>query len=267
MKKLKWVELCFLLVFCASIMYVILSCAHKDDDSTNVTSPVASEEEKKNPTPTPTPTNLLLSDPLTNGTSIATQIGGGEFTSEGYDLSSQFGYIIYDTDITGNFRVEFDTKGLTPGEYYHAPDDQSTILFMQDAPLGTDWTQWKSISHCLFQLIKLDYYPGSSSTDQMKVKAGCDGGASGFEFWSYLGGHGGSWVGPEPTWDASQTYHWKVTVVDGHVEGFRDDVQLFTGDGFWPGDPMRFFFGGTGAAIGQLSPDNAIYANIKIYRE
>jgi hypothetical protein len=266
MKLRKLLGVCLAMTLCVGLLGFMASCAFFESDDDNPTTPNGSV------TPIPSgpgtrPTNLLLDDPLTNGTSKATLIGGGEFTPEGYHLTSHFGYIIYDTQITGNFRVEFDTKGLTSGEPYHDPDDQSTILFMQDAPLGTDWTQWAIIPHCLFQMIKLDWYPGGGSTDAMKVKGACNGGG-GYELWSYLpGGIGGRWVGPQPDWDPDQNYHWVVTVKDGHVETFRDGVQLFYGDGFWPGDPIRFFFGGTGTWVGQVSPDNATYSNIKVYQE
>lgn len=235
--------------------------------------PVTTPGTPTTTTPTPVPTtptnsgNATIFDPLTNGTSKATSIGGGEFTAEGYHFTSHFGYIIYDTQIKGNFRVEFDTKGFQPGEMYHAPDDQATILFMQDAPLGTDWTQWRIIPNCLFQMIKLAYYPGGNSTDQMKVKGACGDGGEGYELWSYQAGPGGRWLAGWMSWDPDKKYHWVVTVRNGHVETFMDGVQLYYGDGFQPGDPIRFFFGGTGGGFGEVTPDDSTYSNIKIFQE
>ena len=254
----KLFRVCLIMAVCIGMVYVMTSCHHSDNDNTTPTTP---DGDTNDP-------NLLLNDPLTDGTSKATQIGGGEFTPEGYHLTSHFGYIIYDTTIQGNFRVEFDTKGLLPDEVYHDPDDQSTILFMQDAPLGTDWTKWYMIENCLFQMIKLTWYPnGWESAGAMKVKGAC-GGGGGYELWSYRSeGIGGDWLANDFWWDPDTTYHWKVTVINGHVEAFRDDMQLFYGDGFWPGDPIRFFFGGTGTWVGQVSPDNATYSNIKVYQE
>jgi len=195
-----------------------------------------------------------ISDPLTNGASVG-MVGGGEFTSAGYQITADGGYIIYDTEIQGDFGVEFDTSGLIPGEYFHDPDDQATILFMQDAPVETDWSQWRSLSSCLFQMIKLMDYPGSSTTDYMKYKAGCNGGATGFEFRS---------EGPL-SWDPSTTYHWTITVRSGVTTAYRDGQFLFSESGFRPQDRMRFMFGGTGQPFGGLSPDNVTYSNIVIY--
>ena len=197
---------------------------------------------------------VAISDPLTNGTSVGS-VGGGVFTSAGYQITSDSGYIIYDTEIQGNFGVEFDTSGLIPGEYYHAPDDQVTILFMQDAPVETDWTQWRTLSSCLFQMIKLADYPGSDSTDYMKYKGGCNGGASGFELRS----------AGALSWDPYTTYHWTITVQNGVTTGYRNGELLFSESGFRPQDRMRFMFGGTGQSFGGVSPDNATYSNILIY--
>ncbi|GAK52277.1 hypothetical protein U14_03528 [Candidatus Moduliflexus flocculans] len=195
-----------------------------------------------------------VSDALTDGTSVGT-VGGGVFTSAGYQITSGSGYIMYDTEIQGNFGVEFDTSGLISGEYYQDPDDQATILFMQDAPIGTDWSQWRTLSSCLFQMIKLADYPGSDSTDYMKYKAGCNGGASGFEFRS---------DGPL-SWNSSTTYHWTVTVQNGVTTAYRDGQLLFSASGFYPQDRMRFMFGGTGQPFGGFSPYNVTYSNILIY--
>jgi hypothetical protein len=272
MKLRKLLGVCLAITLCVGLLGFMVSCAFFESDNDNPTTPTGSV------TPIPTqpgggkPGNLVIDDPLTNGKSITDNIGGGEFTPEGYHLTSHFGYIIYDTSVgtpvTGNFRVEFDTKGFDPNETYHDPDDQSTILFMQDAPLGTDWTQWATIEHCLFQMIKLTWYPGGGdSAGSMKVKGAC-GGGGGYELWSYRSdGIGGRWLANEFWWDPDHTYHWIVTVKNGHVETFRDGVELYYGDGFWPGDPMRFFFGGTGTWVGQVSPDNVTYSNIKVYQE
>lgn len=248
-------------LICLGMIAGLVGCQN-DDDHDSTTAPAAISAESGNTSGK----KLIISDTLKNGSTVATAIGGGEFTSEGYHITADNGYIIYDTQVQGNFSVEFDTKGLTPGEPYHDPDDQATLLFMQDAPLGTDWTQWRTIENCLFQMIKLTWYPGGDSTDGMKIKGGC-GGASGFELWSWMPGPNGLYLGAAfPAWDQSKTYHWLITVKNGHTEGFLDGKMIFYGEGFWPGDPMRFMFGGTGLWVGGVSPDNAIYSNIKIYQ-
>lgn len=265
MKKTRWLMLLLGMAACLALTAGLIGCGSDDDDdavtSGSSTRPITSVG---NPNDWKT---LVLSDSLTNGGTKATMIGGGEFTVEGYHFTSHEAYIIYDTTVVGNFRVEFDTKGFDPNETYHDPDDQSTILFMQDAPLGTDWTRWQTIENCLFQMIKLTWYPGGDqSAGQMKVKGAC-GGGNGYEVWSYMPGPGGAWVGSVPDWNPETTYHWVVTVKNGHVETFVNGEMLYWGDGFWPGDPIRFFFGGTGMYFGKISPDNVTYSNINIYQE
>ncbi len=251
-----------LVVVCLGILLGSIGCRRSQNETTPTT-PDNQSFEALNPNEEK---QIVLSDSLTDGTTKATAISGGEFTPEGYHFTSHEGYLIYDTEIRGNFRVEFDTKGLSPDEWYHDPDDQSTLLIMQDVPLGTDWVQWEDIPNCLFQLYKLTKYPGGElSENGLKVKGGCNGGAIWFETTSYTGG---TFVGPHPLeWDPSKAYHWQVTVKDGNVEIFRDDALLMFGYGFYPGDPMRFMFGGTGQIIGRLTPDDATYSNIRIYQE
>ena len=106
MSMRKRVRVCLISALGVSLMMVMMSCG--DDNITN-NRLASSGGTPAQGTPSPpaeiTDQNLLLNDPLTNGTTKATQIGGGEFTSEGYHLTSHFGYIIYDTQIRGNFRV------------------------------------------------------------------------------------------------------------------------------------------------------------------
>ena len=261
MKKHQWGMLLMQAAACLGMIIGVAGCQKNDDNSTTAPVGILTEAERANEK------KLVISDSLKDGKTVATLIGGGEFTPEGYHITADNGYIIYDTQVQGNFHVEFDTKGLTPGEWYHDPDDQATLLFMQDAPLGTDWTQWRFIENCLFQMIKLTDYPGSDSANGMKIKGGC-GGTSGFELWSWMPGPNGLFLGPAfMSWDPAKTYHWVITVKDGHTEGFVDGEMLFYGEGFWPGDPMRFMFGGTGMWVGGVSPDNSIYSNIKIYQD
>jgi len=276
MKKRHLLTSLLSVALCLGLIFGVIGC-RRDNSGTAPTTPDNQSFDNLNPNEEK---KIVLSDALTDGTTKATAIGGGEFTPEGYHFTSHEGYLIYDTDIRGNFTVEFDTKGLSPDEWYHAPDDQSTLLIMQDAPLGTDWVQWEDIPHCLFQLYKLTKYPGGElSENGLKVKAGCDAGAIWLETTSYTRGQ---FVGPHPLeWDPAKTYHWRVTVNSGNVEVYRgeitttqagtsvvtSDTLLMAGYGFHPGDPMRFFFGGTGQIIGRLTPDNATYSNIRITQD
>ena len=202
-----------------------------------------------------------IDDPLTNKTTKATQIVGGEFTAEGYKITGKVNsYLRYDTNITGAIRVTFDAKGFIPGEPMYGTNDQGSILVMQDVPHGTNWVNWKTIDGFLFQLLKMAKY---DSDDKLKLKAG-----SYARVPSFLG----EWKTPHPlSWDSSKTYHWDIAFEPESLEIKRDEQLIFKN---WI-DPLVFgkknqpivvYIGGDDGA-NNISPNNVTYSNVKIYRK
>ena len=210
---------------------------------------------------------LAINDPLTNKTTKATQIVGGEWAADGCKITGKVkSYLRYDTNITGAIRVEFDAKGYISGEPMHGTNDQVSILVMQDVPHPTNWANWKTIDGFLFQLLKMAKY---DATDGLKLKAGAalrtkfDG-----EWWTV---QGDGLAGHPLAWDSSKTYHWEVAFEPGALEIKRDGQMIFQ---YWI-DPLVFgkknqpivvYIGGDDGA-NNISPNNVTYSNVKIYRK
>ena len=222
----------------------------------------------------------VISDSLKNGKTISNaMLVGGVFTSEGYKITSEEGYIGYETTISKNIVVEFDAKGYVNNEPAHMevdpPDDVANLLSMHDAPIGMDWREptWRIVPYCSFRLRKKLALDGQIGINGIQVKGGCRD--SGFEIGSYFlwnARNEGEWldnwgIGNAVSWDSTKTYHWKVTVVDGHTEIYRDGVKLGWGEGFLPQERYVVYIGGADwAHEGVFSPANVTYSNIKISR-
>jgi hypothetical protein len=226
--------------------------------------------------------NVVIWDPLTNGKTIANaMLKGGSFTDDGYKITAEEGYVAYETTITQNIIVEFDAKGYQVNEPAHMetnpPDDVANLLSMHDAPLWTDWRgmNWQTLPYCSFRMRKklALYDPPQIGINGMQIKGGCR--ASGFEigsYWHWNARDDGEWTdnwgsGNAVSWDASKTYHWKVSVVGNRTEIYRDGVLLGWGNGFLPQNRYAVYIGGADWNYeGVFSPANVTYSNVKISR-
>jgi hypothetical protein len=265
--KKRWVLYAGFVLY-AGIVVMLTNCQKLDDPSRSavnyVTAPVTGSSDNTVPVSvTPQGGYAQVFDPLTNGTSVGI-VSGGIFTSEGYKITADQGYIMYETSITGNIRVEFDAKGYIPNEPAHGTDDTSTIMVMHDADFYTNWvTDWSFLPNCLLQLRKLGLYLEGgqplSTLNGIQFKGGCEGGTVGFELSSWTGD---CFVGHPVAWDPSKTYHWVITVSNGVAEVFRDNVMFFSGSGFSPKNRIIVGIGGT--TFGTYSPDNVTYSNVYI---
>ena len=277
MKLWKLVRVGLVLVLCLGMVGWVTSCAffESDDDDSNTggtpTTPLI-----------PTlpggqkPGALVIDDPLTNGTSVATALLGGEFTPGGYHITAveDNGYIMYDTSIKENIWVEFDAQGYQPGELQRDDDNVNNVLMMHDAADPYAWwpSQWRVLRECWLQVRKigLGYWEGRALYDEMDgflVKGGCDNGASSFEVSTYWHRMNGAPLVPNPLeWDPAKKYHWVFTVKDGRVEVFRDGVQLLWGEGFWPENRIVVYIGGVNYQPMGFSPRDVTYSNVKIYQ-
>lgn len=265
-KTVKLASLFLGIALCIGMMLMLTNCSNDDDDNSNVTRP--------------SDPNLVVFDPLTDGKSSANaMLAGGAFTSEGYKITEPAGYIGYVTDITRNIIVEFDAKGYMMNEPAHTEvdpaDDVANMLSMHDAPLWTDWREpnWRILPNCSFRMRKKTFLAGQIGINGMQIKGGCSN--SGFEIGSYFHWNArddGEWldnfgIGNGVSWDASKTYHWKVSVVNGRTEIYRDGVLLGWGNGFLPQSRYVVYVGGADwSHEGVFSPDNVTYSNVKIYR-
>jgi hypothetical protein len=242
----------------------LTSC--KSDDHSDVT--------------TPTDKNVVVWDPLTNGKTVANaMLAGGAFTSEGYKITAEEGYVGYVTDIAQNIVVEFDAKGYEVDEPAHKEvtpaDDCANLLSIHDAPLNTDWRapKWQTSPYCSFRMRKKLALAGQIGINGIQIKGGCSG--SGFEigsYWLWNARSEGKWLdnwgwGNAVAWDANKKYHWKVSVVNGHTEIYRDGVEFGWGEGFFAQQRYVVYIGGADwYGEGVYSPANVTYSNIKISR-
>jgi hypothetical protein len=205
--------------------------------------------------------NLVVNDPLTNGTTIGA-VAGGEFTPEGYRvLTNNGGYVMYATDIIRNIQVEFNAKGYIPGE--NSVSAKLTVLEMFDADPYTPWNLvWRDIDSFLWQLRKRG--AGGIVTDALDLKFGCERRHVGKEFWGW---RGDCLAGNPIEWDPNKLYRWVVTVSEGRTEVIRNGQLMYSVDsavGFAPDGPLVVRIGGT--SYGAEGPRGVAYSNVKIYR-
>ncbi len=78
----------------------------------------------------------LLFDPLTTGSSMG-NVGGGEFTPDGWKVIASSNFIVYDMATIESGFLEFDIKGL---DIRNPTRDARHLFFMWDPSLGSDMT-------------------------------------------------------------------------------------------------------------------------------
>jgi hypothetical protein len=204
--------------------------------------------------------SLVVSDPLTNGTSSGI-VAGGNFTAAGYYVgTNNGGYVMYPTNIVGNIRVEFDASGYLPNE--DASDSKLTVLELYDSDPYANWkVDWASIPAYLYQLRKRG--AGGAFTNALDLKYGSAYYHQDHEMWGW---HPSYRPGQPLEWDPAKTYRWVVTVSNGITEVYRDGFLYYSENcslEFAPKNPIVVRIGGT--SYGSLGPRNVTYSNVRIY--
>ena len=133
-----------LLLAVYSILFLSLPGCGNDSSSnpvgqsSNTTAPVIAS-----PTPaTPQPETqgksdqVLLYDPLTNGSSLG-DIGGGEFTDQGWKVIASSNFIVYDMEPIETGFFEFDITNLP---LRNPSRDARHLFFMWDPSVGSNMT-------------------------------------------------------------------------------------------------------------------------------
>jgi hypothetical protein len=223
-----------------------------------------------NPTPNPPvttgggPGQLVFADPLTNGTTFGTAVGG-EFTPRGYYFPTHWGaYLGYATQMSDGFRVEFDAIGYTSMEE-DGGAGKMVIFEMFDAPLGLDWSGASSAwsNNSLFQFVKRGTFQGQvlHMTDGIRVK--CGGGGH-FEEYATYSGH--SPAGHPIAWNPSSLYHWSFSFLNNHVTVTRNGQTMFdiSCPGLVSGRPMTIGIGTSGTTYSSVA--GVTYSNVALYR-
>ena len=185
---------------------------------------------------------LVISDPLTNGESVGTAVGGA-FTAEGYRLDSDSGsYLAYSTGITGSIRVEFDATGYQTYE----GGEKRIVIEIFDTSHETSWGAgpvWDTASLC--QVKKVD--------DRIRIKSGARGS------WAPEGAYVGSF-----DWSSYMVYHWVINAQNGVLDVTRNGEAIIAGEStaFMPSEPMNIRIGGSWSDYGSAG---VTYSNVQIY--
>lgn len=188
---------------------------------------------------------VLVFDPLTNGSTVG-DVGGGEFTPEGWKVIASSNYIVYDLPTIESGSVEFDITGL---DIRNPSRDARHLFIMWDPSIGSDFTA----NRFRVSLQKLD---GRSSINDK---------------WLRL-----RFITQGRQIDDSSTFRGWIPTRVHHIrfewgrEGDVNVARLFVDD-----DEKMFFqyirpyIPGVhrielGAALRAESPENAVYSNVKI---
>ncbi len=220
------------------------------------------------PGTTPSTGNLVIDDPLTTGTSVGV-VTGGDFRSGGYTMTATSqGYLLYETTITKNIRIEFDAEGYIDLEPMIGDDDNFTVMMMYDSDPYANWFDraiWELSPYYLFQIRKLGGGPGAPTPNAIAFKTGSLAKGADQTWASWVPGH--CLAGNPIDWNPSTRYHWVINVSHGHTDIIRNDVKLFsvdTGRAFDPDNRIVVSLGG--APFGSLCARNVTYSNVKIYQ-
>lgn len=188
---------------------------------------------------------VVLFDPLTDGSTLG-DVGGGEFTSEGWKVIASSNFIVYDMETIETGFLEFDIKGL---DIRNPTRDARHLFFMWDPSLGSDMTS----NRFRVSLQKLD---GRSSINDRWLRLR----------WITQGRQtdvGSTFRG----WVPEQTYRvrleWGREGEVNVVRLFVDERQLMFFQYIRPYIPQihRIELGAAGRAE---SPEGAIYSNVTI---
>ena len=201
---------------------------------------------------------LVVSDPLTNGTTVGIR-GGGEFVSGGgWKINAYSDYIQYNVQTITYGKLEFDVKGLASQDANYK-DGDGEICVMYDGSFGDS-----------------DKYKNDSDANPYKVyirKYGTQCARynhdDGMKFAAALGDiqHGPSQYTARLPWDANHTYHFLVTWKPGaQFDFYLDGALLVTlsQPGTYSPTLHRIKIGTSPRAIGIVG---ATYSNVKIYKE
>lgn len=188
---------------------------------------------------------VLVFDPLTNGSSVG-NVGGGEFTEQGWKVIASSNFILYDLPTIENGSVEFDITGL---DIRNPTRDARHLFIMWDPSVSSDFTS----NPFRVSLQKLD---GRSSINDQ---------------WLRL-----RFISQNRQIDASSSFRGWIPTKVHHIRfewGREGDVLVAR---LFVDDDEKIFFQyrrpyipalhriELGAAVRAESPENAVYSNVRI---
>ena len=187
---------------------------------------------------------VVLFDPLTNGSTLAIDRSGGEFTDRGWRVTSNSDFLRYEVDAISSGFVQWQNVGLTPRGF----NDDSTLLFGMWDPSAGGYRANPYRVH----VQKLWNNPHNPPFIRLRWIAGGELHDGGFNF---------------TDWDPGVTYTWRLEW--GPEEGantaklFLDDqeiIQVRYGRQYLPNTHWIEF----GVQERNESVIDAVYKNIRI---
>lgn len=184
-------------------------------DIVNLRAGTVQPQPAPQPEPEPMPAaggNIIISESLKDGKSVAT-IGGGNFTSEGVQLSGGEGYVSYLIPMTSRGYIEFKAKGFQYNELHGGSEYKGVLLTMWDDRVGYSYDN----ASFIFELRKYGYIEGRrDATDTLwfKIKSN------------------GEWTENPRTvlsWDPETTYKFRIEWGNGETRVIRDGQTTATG--------------------------------------
>ena len=120
-----------------TVLTILNQCGSDSGESVSTTAPVVASPTTTPPPTTTTPAvgaNVIVSDPLTDGTTLATNIEGGTFvTGQGWRVDSSSNSLRYVVPSISDGSVEWQNTGLTKTG---ATDDSHMLMGMFDPSAG-----------------------------------------------------------------------------------------------------------------------------------
>lgn len=256
MNRQKLSSIYLMIVMGVGLMAVMTGCGSDSfDTSTTVLSATPTPSAIPTVIPSATPTvvadaNLMIDDPLTNGRTVGQAHGGEWIIGQGYKVTYAKGqYLSYATNIIGSIRVEFDVQGLSAQAV-----EKAFLIEIFDTPQEASWNGVSSAwtTNNRFEVMKPD--------GRIRFKAGGKG------QWELGIGGNEKYVGPLE-WNSYTTYHWVFSISNGYCQVMRNgQILVATSSAFQPIARLNIRIGGTWEEVYSGIP-NAIYANVKVYRQ
>jgi len=203
----------------------------------------------------------ILEDPLTHKGTLGRR-QGGEFTSEGFKVTSPLHhFILYQTNLSGQIRVEFEAKGFLPNE---ATDSKLVFFRMFDSPPDEQEGSLPMMArYFLYEIRKQGLEGGrvGKATNGLALKLG----GRGLQNFTRLG----TWEPGQArtgnlSWDPDKKYFFRIIWDQRRTKIYRDDVLIY--DIYEPRfAPTKIYIRLGGTCGDRKAPIGVTYSNVRIY--
>ncbi len=211
-------------------------------------------QPEKQPEEQVLPENAIISESLKDERTAA-GVGGGYFTSEGFQFTGGNGYIGYRIPTTSRGYIEFKARGFVNNELHGGEEYKSVLFSMWD---GDD--HWYASTSYLFEMRKYGHIPGGHPLNNaawFKIKAG----GKGDEWWAEK-------IEQGLNWDPSHTYQFRVEWDGRNHKAFREGqlVASITSKADFAPPDHRIQIGASPFQGGRTSPHDLLISDVVVGR-